>query len=72
MQTAPHTTKHGCALTSQMAESGGNERGDSRSIINIHITALAETRAEEEQAAGDAAVAAEPNGGPPYEPASLD
>lgn len=43
-----------------MGESDGNERGDSRSIINIHITALAETRAEEEQAAGDAAVAAEP------------
>lgn len=54
-----------------MGESGGNERGDSRSIINIHITALAETRAEEEQAAGDAAVAAEPSSGPPYEPASL-
>lgn len=65
MRTAPYTAKYGCALTSQMGESCGNERGDSRSIINIHITALAETRAEEEQAAGDAAVAAEPNSGPP-------
>lgn len=53
---------------SQTGESGVNERGDSRSIINIHITALAETRAEEEQAARDAA---EPNSGPPSTRARL-